>query len=75
MPPDDDLFDCLCEKCREKITRASGGTHLYIPTATATDRIARNARIRELFTGSNIPALAATFHLSIRQIYRIITEK
>lgn len=62
------------EKALE-IARIMGGTLQYIPKLDDIDRKVRNEKIRQEFTGSNIPELAARYGLTEVQIRNIVRVK
>lgn len=62
------------EKALE-IARIMGGTLQYIPKLDDIDRKVRNEKIRQEFTGFNIPELAARYGLTEVQIRNIVRVK
>lgn len=59
------------EKALE-IARIMGGTLQYIPKLDDIDRKVRNEKIRQEFTGFNIPELASRYGLTEVQIRNIV---
>lgn len=56
-----------------QLTLLYGGQSLYIPKRESLERGSRDREIRARFDGGNYRALAAQFHLSERQIRKIIS--
>lgn len=54
------------------LVRLCGGQSLYIPKPESLEREGRDREIRARFNGGNYRALAAQFHLSERQIRKIV---
>lgn len=55
-----------------RLAALRGGQDLYIPKLESLERNARDRRIRAAFRGRNYRELAARFHLSERQIRKIL---
>ena len=70
-----DIYDALGEDAFLKLVRLCGGTGLYPPKLDSLEREGRDRQIRALFNGGNYRALAAQFHLSERQIRKILNGK
>lgn len=59
-----------------KLCRAFGGSTLYIPKLEGVDRPSRNRQIRlDAAHGATVPQLCATYHLSERQVRRILSVR
>lgn len=67
-----DLVEHLGLRAFLRLASLRGGQELYIPKRTSLEREARDRSIRAQFDGSNHRALAARFHLSERQIRKIL---
>jgi len=67
-----DLAGALGLEAFLRLTRLFGGQSLYIPKTESLEREARDRDIRARFDGKNYRALAARFHLSERQIRKIL---
>lgn len=67
------LTDLLSVEIERQIQQAAGGTQLYIPKSNSIDdKEARNRLIREQFDGANLEIIARQYHLSLRQVRRIV---
>lgn len=59
-----------------KLCRAFGGSTLYIPKLDGFDRPRRNRQIRQdAAHGASVLQLCATYHLSERQVRRILAAR
>lgn len=59
-----------------KLCRAFGGSTLYIPKLEGVDRPSRNRQIRQdAAHGATVTQLCATYHLSERQVRRILSVR
>ena len=59
-----------------KLCRAFGGSTLYIPKLEGVDRPSRDRQIRQdAAHGATVAQLCATYHLSERQVRRILSVR
>ena len=67
-----DIAEAIGLEAFTQLTLLCGGQSLYIPKRESLERNARDREIKARFDGGNYRALAVQFHLSERQIRKII---
>lgn len=71
-----DLLDLLGETTLRRLCERYGGTSIYIPMTTRLERPLRNRRIwREARLGVPVMQLCSRYHLSERQVRRILVAQ
>jgi len=67
------MTDMMAIEIEKQLQGMAGGDRLYIPKTTSNDdKAARNRIIRSQFNGRNHEHLAKTYHLTQRQVRRIV---
>lgn len=67
----DEMAEALVDRI---MLRIGGGSYVYLGQRRSRDRDHRDAEIRAEFSGTNIKALARKWHISPRQIRRIVNR-
>lgn len=70
-----DIYDAIGHRAFVELCYMSGGVAVYFPKLESLLRDNRNKEIYTRFNGRNFRALARQFHLTERQIRRIIEEQ
>ncbi len=57
------------------IMKHFGGEKVYLPVEKETERVIRNALIRQEFTGFNVRELAKKYRMSVNGILQVLRQK
>ncbi len=67
------MTEMMAAEIEKQLRGQSGGERIYIPkTASREDKAVRNHLIRAQFTGRNHVEIARRYHLTVRQVRRIV---